>query len=96
MSHNPRHTWAWQKRRLLVLPAPGSRPCHWCGAPATEVDHLVPVAAGGTDDLGNLVPSCQRCNRSKGKKVAAAWQASQARQPVWRSVYARRCPARIF
>jgi 5-methylcytosine-specific restriction endonuclease McrA len=34
-----------------------------CGAPATDVDHLTPIGAGGDDSLANLRPSCARCNR---------------------------------
>jgi len=39
------------------------RVCVHCGAPATDVDHLVPIAVGGDDSLENLRPSCARCNR---------------------------------
>lgn len=38
----------------------------YCRNPATEVDHVEPVKAGGADALDNLVPSCRRCNRRKG------------------------------
>lgn len=31
-----------------------------------EIDHLVPRASGGTDDISNLVPLHWRNNRSKG------------------------------
>lgn len=30
-----------------------------------SVDHIVPVAAGGTNEPGNLVTACWRCNLSK-------------------------------
>jgi 5-methylcytosine-specific restriction endonuclease McrA len=33
-----------------------------------EVDHIVPKSLGGTDDESNLVTSCLRCNRGKGKQ----------------------------
>lgn len=36
---------------------------------AFDVDHLIPLAAGGSNDIGNLVPSCVSCNRRKGSKV---------------------------
>ncbi len=49
--------------------------CVVCGAsPAVdhsvrlEVDHIVPVAKGGSDDLGNLRTLCQNCNRGKSDK----------------------------
>lgn len=31
-----------------------------------EVDHVIPRADGGTDDLANLVTACRECNRGKG------------------------------
>lgn len=45
--------------------------CHWChetiqGKPTK--DHLIPLAKGGADDIGNVVPACLRCNASKGAK----------------------------
>ncbi len=33
-----------------------------------EVDHRVPISAGGTNDLENLEISCRECNRAKGSK----------------------------
>lgn len=42
------------------------RTCVYCGNPAKEVDHVVPVAQDGTDRIDNLVPACRRCNRRKG------------------------------
>ena len=32
-----------------------------------EVDHVLPVCEGGTNDIDNLVTSCKDCNRGKGK-----------------------------
>lgn len=44
--------------------------CQYCGAhpPSVllEVDHIDPVAAGGTNDPDNLVTACEPCNRGKG------------------------------
>jgi 5-methylcytosine-specific restriction endonuclease McrA len=39
------------------------RTCWRCGEPATDVDHVIPVVAGGRDVLDNLRPACTRCNR---------------------------------
>jgi len=36
-----------------------------------EVEHIVPVAAGGSDDEDNLWLSCTACNRYKGTQVKA-------------------------
>ena len=46
--------------------------CQYCGAyppdVILEVDHIVPVAEGGENDMMNLITSCKGCNRGKGKK----------------------------
>jgi 5-methylcytosine-specific restriction endonuclease McrA len=43
--------------------------CHYCGqrfdAEALTMDHVVPVARGGTSSKGNVVPACAACNKSK-------------------------------
>ncbi len=43
--------------------------CRYCGASAPgatlTVDHVIPVALGGTDDPGNLVAACKDCNAGK-------------------------------
>lgn len=41
--------------------------CAYCFAPATHRDHLIPVAGGGTNDIGNIVPACRLCNQRKNK-----------------------------
>ena len=47
--------------------------CQYCGRSAPdvilEVDHIVPVAEGGKNDLLNLVTSCRDCNRGKSAKM---------------------------
>jgi 5-methylcytosine-specific restriction endonuclease McrA len=30
-----------------------------------QVDHVIPVSRGGSDDLSNLVAACYECNKSK-------------------------------
>lgn len=43
--------------------------CHYCGGkfPASNLtmDHIVPVARGGTSTPGNIVPACRDCNAKK-------------------------------
>lgn len=47
--------------------------CQYCGRMAPdvvlEVDHILPVAEGGTNDIMNLVTSCHDCNSGKGKTL---------------------------
>jgi hypothetical protein len=46
--------------------------CQYCGAKAPEVvlhcDHVNPVAAGGDNDIMNLVAACADCNGGKGAR----------------------------
>lgn len=46
--------------------------CQYCGRRSPdvvlEVDHIVPVASGGVDDLMNLTTSCWECNRGKSDR----------------------------
>ncbi|KAB8031797.1 HNH endonuclease [Fluviispira multicolorata] len=48
--------------------APGL--CAYCGKkfPIKELtlDHIVPLARGGTTAPGNVVPACRECNKNKG------------------------------
>lgn len=58
----------WDRLRLAVL-VRDNYTCHYCGKEATEADHVTPKAAGGVDEMWNLVASCRPCNASKGKKI---------------------------
>lgn len=52
-----------------------SNPCFYCSAVGTvELDHVVPIARGGTHSIGNLVAACRRCNASKGSKTITEWK----------------------
>jgi 5-methylcytosine-specific restriction endonuclease McrA len=47
--------------------------CAVCGTPGDannplSVDHIVPKAAGGSDDPRNLGPLCRRHNSAKGTR----------------------------
>ena len=45
--------------------------CQYCGQKVPDVvlelDHIVPIAEGGSDDIVNLTTGCYDCNRGKGK-----------------------------
>jgi hypothetical protein len=51
--------------------------CQYCGrSPQThecvlQVDHIISVKNGGTNDRDNLITSCWDCNIGKGKKTAS-------------------------
>lgn len=42
-----------------------------------HVDHLVPYANGGTENIENLVPACKTCNLQKGTKSAEEFVAGR-------------------
>jgi len=47
--------------------------CRYCGRKTPEVilevDHIIPVSKGGTDDFENLITACFECNRGKGGEL---------------------------
>jgi len=61
--HSSRGT-DWQRIRLSVLDRDNHQ-CAYCGREATEVDHIIAKANGGTDDTHNLVAACKPCNGRK-------------------------------
>lgn len=60
------------KLRFAVLSRDGFK-CIYCGRASSsapiEIDHKIPVSAGGLNDEGNLVSACIDCNRGKGGYV---------------------------
>lgn len=56
----------WQARLALW----GWR-CYLCGAPWEHMDHVIPVALGGSNWPANLRPICASCNSRKGSKRLA-------------------------
>lgn len=49
-------------------------PCIYCGSLENiQIDHVIPIARGGTHGIGNLVSACMSCNTSKGKKFISEW-----------------------
>lgn len=37
-----------------------------------NLDHVIPWSAGGSDNVDNLVMSCQQCNQAKGARTGIA------------------------
>jgi hypothetical protein len=58
--------------------------CSYCGSEASEWGHLRPLVikkkpTGFIAEIHNLVPSCGKCNQSKGNKPWRKWMTSEAK-----------------
>jgi 5-methylcytosine-specific restriction endonuclease McrA len=71
---------------------PNDLRCSYCGDQATEWDHLRPLVTDGRptgfpSSIRNLVPSCGKCNQSKGKRDWREWMTCSApRSPQSRRI----------
>lgn len=75
----PRNTTTRDQHRKIV--SRDKPPCFWCGEPIAyddvdhldplsfQIDHVTPLARGGSDTLDNIVASHRKCNRDKGDKL---------------------------
>ena len=62
-----------KRRRDIFAKSHGC--CHYCARPlqldgSWHVEHMLPRALGGADEIGNLVAACAPCNLSKGDRTA--------------------------
>lgn len=77
--------------KILGLDANDLR-CSYCGDKSTEWDHLRPLVknkkpTGYITEIYNLVPSCGKCNQSKGNKNWKEWMLGSAKlSPKTRNV----------
>jgi 5-methylcytosine-specific restriction endonuclease McrA len=80
---DPRSSQAYKKRRLEVL-ARDQWTCFYCQQPATTVDHVIPIKAGG-DPIAydNLVSCCTRCNSRKGSRSEGVFLRLGSTPPVF-------------
>ena len=63
--------WGWitmRARYLRMHPL-----CVACGATASDVDHVIPKARGGTDDASNLQALCHACHSRKTARESSGW-----------------------
>lgn len=72
--------------RFSVLKRDGFA-CYYCGRRASEVkleiDHVVSVMDGGTNDINNLRSSCQDCNRGKAATSLDKWHFEETSFQRW-------------
>lgn len=68
--------------------------CQYCGRMSPdvvlEIDHIEPVASGGSNDILNLVTSCIDCNRGKGKRRLTENQEIKKQQDQLKELSARK------
>jgi hypothetical protein len=72
-----------QALTLLGIKATDVR-CAYCGDKSSEWDHLRPLVlkhrpTGFISEIANLVPSCGKCNQSKGNSPWRGWMLSAAK-----------------
>ncbi len=76
--HHRLNQAGWNRVRLVVL-ARDKRRCRKCGkAGKLEVHHIVPLAAGGSNELSNLESRCITCHiatHNPPDPDRVAWQA---------------------
>ena len=85
MRMHKNNTAQFKAQRLRVLRRDANT-CYYCGSDnATHVDHIIPKAKGGGDEMHNLVAACATCNQSKGVKSQGAFLASRSAPPVFSS-----------
>lgn len=67
------------RHRLPELLSLSGGCCVYCGTVdgPFEVDHIVAIAVGGTNDRKNLIPACKACNRAKRAKRLSDFMASR-------------------
>jgi hypothetical protein len=74
---SPRESDGRSARKVADLAGRDGSGCVWCGRdpwPGTAtVDHLCPRSRGGSGELENLLIACDRCNRARRSRSAAAY-----------------------
>lgn len=82
-----------KRTRYEILRRDGNA-CRYCGSIAPDVkltvDHVMPVALGGSDDPSNLVAACSDCNAGKSSTSPDAPLVAEVSEDAERWAEARR------
>jgi 5-methylcytosine-specific restriction protein A len=78
-------TRSWRRQRMRALNRDGHQ-CMIrgprCTVDATEVDHVVPVHLGGSDELDNLASCCAACHSGKTARESAQARSRRSKLPT--------------
>ena len=55
-------------------------------ANSLQWDHVIPLSRGGTNGVGNLVPSCRNCNLSKNASTVTEWKIRKSSWYIQREI----------
>ncbi len=71
--------WSWPRLSLYIWKRDGGK-CRRCEreTPGGEIDHIVPIRDGGTDDPANLRLLCHDCHVAVGYEQRAARKTAAA------------------
>jgi len=72
LNASERNAWA------RLIGALGGSCAYCCGPGPLSIDHMIPVAAGGRDEMANYAPACKRCNSSKWATDIMTWLEARA------------------
>ena len=79
----PTERVAWPQGLKQELMRRQNNTCAYCGnrktAPTLEIDHVVPVVRGGSNDKSNLQVICAPCNQRKGIQTDEEFRARYSR-----------------
>jgi 5-methylcytosine-specific restriction endonuclease McrA len=75
-AHAERHGPKFNRRMRRKL-FKAIRKCHWCGEPFrtmkdATLEHIIPLARGGSHGEDNLTLACWKCNNERGHNMKAA------------------------
>ena len=81
--HNPSEKEIKEALSILKISREALR-CAYCGDKSSEWDHLQPLVidkkpTGYISEIRNLVPSCGKCNQSKGNRYWKDWMLGNAK-----------------
>lgn len=74
------YTWAQVVRLWVGF----GKACAYCRQPLaledTQAEHVIALARGGANNIGNILPACGACNSDKRDLSMAEWRADRARR----------------